>query len=195
MRFRKDFIPPEVLLQAYASGYFPMADSDTGQIEWYTADPRAILPLDPFHAPKRLLRSLRSAQFEYSRDREFEAVVRACSDRDSTWISDGIVRSYTALHRAGHAHSVEVWQSGELVGGLYGVHLGAAFFGESMFHRTDNASKAALVHLAEHLNAQGFQMLEIQMITPLTAQFGARPVWRTEYQRMLADAVSRECSW
>src|SRR6266542_2366729 len=161
--FRHDeTIPPELLLRAYSQGYFPMAEE--GAISWYTADPRAILPLEPFHVPRRLRRTLRQTGFRYTRDRDFDAVIRACSRRESSWISEGIVRSYCALHRAGFAHSVEVWQGSEIVGGLYGVHLGGAFFGESMFHRVDNASKAALVHLAEHLGAQGFALLEIQMI-------------------------------
>lgn len=194
-RVRRDFIPPEVLLQAYASGYFPMADSRDGRIEWYTADPRAILPLQPFHVPRRLERALKKASFTYTTDRAFSQVVEACADRDSTWINDGIIQSYTALHLLGHAHSVEVWQEEELVGGLYGVHLGGAFFGESMFHRVDDASKAALVYLAEHLNTRGFRMLEIQMITPLTAQFGAQLVQGAEYRKLLAKAVAVECEW
>lgn len=194
-RVRRDFIPPEVLLQAYAGGYFPMADSATGRIEWYTADPRAMLPLHPFHVPRRLRRALKKVSFTFTTDRAFPDVVQACADRDSTWINGGILRSYTALHERGHAHSVEVWQEGELVGGLYGVHLGGAFFGESMFHRVDDASKAALVYLAEHLNARGFQLLEIQMVTPLTAQFGAELVYEREYRQLLAEALTAHCSW
>lgn len=192
---RIQVIPPEVLLQAYAQGYFPMADSAHGRIEWYTADPRAILPLDPFHVPRRFQRWLKSAPFTYTRDEAFEQVIRACAGRASTWINEGIVRSYVGLHEAGAAHSVEVWREGALVGGLYGVHLGGAFFGESMFYREDGASKAALVHLAEHLQERGFRLLEIQMITPLTAQFGARHVPRREYQRLLAAALATECAW
>lgn len=172
-----------------------MADSRNGRIEWYTADPRAILPLHPFHVPRRLQRALRKASFTYTTDRAFAQVVEACADRESTWINDGILQSYTALYECGNAHSVEVWQEGELVGGLYGVHLGGAFFGESMFHRVDDASKAALVYLAGHLNARGFRMLEIQMITPLTAQFGAQPVWGAEYRKLLAAALSVACEW
>lgn len=194
-RVRREFIPPEVLLQAYASGFFPMADSRDGRIEWYTADPRAILPLNPFHVPRRLQRALRGSSFTYTTDRAFPQVVEACADRDSTWINDGILQSYTALHECGHAHSIEVWQDEALVGGLYGVHLGGAFFGESMFHRVDDASKAALVYLANHLNARGFQMLEIQMITSLTAQFGAQLVRGAEYRELLARAVAKQCSW
>lgn len=172
-----------------------MADSPHGPIEWYTADPRAVLPLTPFHVPRRLQRSLKKGAFTITRDREFQRVIRACSDRESTWISEGIVASYTALHERGHAHSVEVWLEEQLVGGLYGVHLGGAFFGESMFHLVDDASKAALVHLADHLNQQGFRMLEIQMITPLTSQFGAQLVRRREYEKLLAQALPMNCVW
>jgi leucyl/phenylalanyl-tRNA--protein transferase len=195
MRSPSRDIPPELLLQAYASGYFPMADEDTGEIGWYTADPRALLPLRPFHVPQRLRRWLSKAPFCLTRDRAFPAVVRACAERSSTWISEEIIRSYTRLHELGFAHSVEAWREGELVGGLYGVHLGGAFFGESMFYREPGASKAALVHLAEHLEARGFRMLEIQMITPLTAQFGAVPISRRDYMPLLAEALSVHCEW
>jgi leucyl/phenylalanyl-tRNA---protein transferase len=195
MPARTDEIPPELLIQAYASGYFPMADSRGGRIEWYTADPRAILPLRPFHVPRRVRRFLKTAPFTCTRDRDFEAVMCACGKRRETWISEAMVRSYTRLHQLGFAHSVEVWKEAELVGGLYGVHLGGAFFGESMFYRETGASKAALVHLAEHLEAREFRMLEIQMITPLTEQFGAQLVSRSEYVRLLHDALSIECAW
>lgn len=187
-------IPPALLLQAYAQGYFPMADED-GELGWYTADPRAILPLDPFHIPRRLRSTLRNAPFTYTRDREFEAVMRGCADRPSSWINETLIRSYVGLHRSGFAHSVEVWQDAELVGGVYGVHIGAAFFAESMFRRVDNASKGALVHLAQHLIERGFRLLEIQMITPGTATFGARPITRAEYLPLLEEAISQSCEW
>ena len=195
MRLQGNLIPPEVLLQAYSQGFFPMGNSATGELEWYTADPRAILPLDPFHVPRRLRRALRSAPYTYTHDRLFEAVIRACADRDSTWISRTIIRSYLRLHQLGHAHSVEVWREGELVGGLYGVHLRGAFFGESMFNVESGAAKAALVHLADHLVERGFRLLEIQMVTSLTEQFGARLIPREEYQRLLAEALALPCSW
>ena len=188
-------LTPEVLLYAYANGYFPMADSRTGQVEWYTADPRAIIPLDPFHVPRRFRRFLNSAPFTYSRDRDFEAVIAACAHRYDTWINDDIIEAYTQLYRLGRAHSVEVWQDDRLVGGLYGVHLGGAFFGESMFHREDGASKAALVHLGEHLIAGGFRLLEVQMITPTTAQFGAAPIGHREYLPRLRAAIAARCEW
>ncbi len=195
MRRRVEIIPPDVLLEAYRLGCFPMADPRSGRISWYTADPRAILPLEPFHVPRRLQRYLKKAPFGFTRDAAFETVIRACADRQDSWIDETLIRSYVRLHEVGAAHSVEVWHGERLVGGLYGVHLGGAFFGESMFHREPHASKAALVHLAEHLRARGFALLEIQMITPLTAQFGARLVPREEYRRLLADALARACTW
>lgn len=195
MRQRHDFIPPELLLQAYARGYFPMADGETGKIQWYTADPRAILPLHPHHIPRRLARALKKSSFTYTRDQAFEQVIRGCADRESTWISGGIMRSYTALHERGYAHSVEVWRGEALVGGLYGVHLGGAFFGESTFGREPDAAKAAMAHLLEHLERRGFRLLEIQMITNLTAQFGARAVAREEYVPLLREALAASAAW
>jgi leucyl/phenylalanyl-tRNA--protein transferase len=164
-------------------------------VQWYSADPRAILPLEPFHIPRRLLRTLKSSGFTYTTDVEFKSVIRACADRDSTWISRELRKSYTRLHELGFAHSVETWRDGQLVGGLYGVALGGAFFGESMFNLVDNAAKGALVHLAERLNARGYRLLEIQMITSLTAQFGAIEVSAAEYLPMLSTALERECAW
>lgn len=191
----EEFIPPEVLVQAYMQGYFPMADSASGEIQWYSANPRAILPLDPFHVPRRLERYLRKASFTYSTDQAFTEVMYGCAEREETWINPGMIHSYTALYERGYAHSVEVWNGPHLVGGLYGVHIGGVFFGESMFHRESNASKAALVHLAERLQARGFRLLEIQMVTPLTAQFAPRLVRRKEYLKLLADALSHDCEW
>lgn len=188
-------IPTEILLQAYSQGYFPMAD-ERGQIDWYSADPRPVLPLDPFHVPRRLARTLRKANFTFTSDHCFRRVMEACAEnRDSTWISHEMIETYCRLHELGFAHSVETWREGELVGGLYGVHLGGAFFGESIFNRVDEAGKAALVHLAGHLQARGFRMLEVQMVTPLTAQFKPRMVAKREYARLLASAISAECSW
>jgi len=172
-----------------------MADRERGTVDWYTVDPRPILPLDSFHVPRRLARFLSKAPFRYTRDRAFESVVRACADRPDSWISEGIVRSYTRLQRLGHAHSVEVWLGEELAGGLYGVHLGGAFFGESVFHRESNAAKAALVHLAGHLRARGFLLLEIQMVTPFTAPFQPRMVGKVEYGRLLRQALRVRRAW
>ncbi len=189
-------IDPALLVRAYRKGLFPMALED-GEIGWFSPDPRGILPIETFHVPGRLARLVRQAPYEIVIDRAFEAVMRACAERprEGTWISDEIVESYTALHRLGLAHSVEAWRGDELVGGLYGVHLGGAFFGESMFHRATDASKLALVALVDRLARRGFTLLDTQWITPHLAQFGAIEIPRAEYLRRLADALKRDCSF
>ena len=181
-------IEPELLLQGYRLGIFPMAMADD-TIEWFSPDPRAILPLDQFHVPHALRRVVKKQIFEIKLDTRFVEVMRACAQRDETWISREIVESYAQLYKLGYAHSVEAWHEGELAGGLYGVSLGGAFFGESMFHRVTDASKVALVALVEHLRARKFQLLDTQWITPHLAQFGAAEVSRKHYLRMLARAV------
>jgi leucyl/phenylalanyl-tRNA--protein transferase len=170
---------------------------DDGEIGWFSPDPRGIIPLDDFHVPARLARTLRRASFDIRSDTGFEAVMRACADdrEDGTWISDEIVESYTALFRLGLAHSVEVWQKGRLVGGLYGVHLGGAFFGESMFHHVTDASKGALVALVDRLTRRGFTLLDIQWVTPHLEQFGATAIPRAAYLKKLKTAVAKTCSW
>lgn len=167
-----------------------------GEIGWFSPDPRAILPLDGLHVPKRLARLVRQGVFTIEIDRSFEAVMRACADREEgTWISDEILDSYLALHRLGLAHSLETWQDGELVGGLYGVHLGGAFFGESMFHRVRDASKVALVALVDRLERRGFALLDTQWSTPHLEQFGVVEVPRSVYLRQLKRAVARDCAF
>jgi len=167
---------------------------ERGEIGWFSPDPRGILPLDAFHVPARLARVLRSGRFEISVDRAFEDVMRACARRpgEGTWISEEIVQSYLALHRLGLAHSIEAWRGGVLAGGLYGVHLGGAFFGESMFHRETDASKAALVALVDRLRRRSFSLLDVQWVNPHLVQFGAMEVGREEYLRLLGSAVERE---
>lgn len=188
-------IPPEVLLNAYCHGIFPMADSREGEVGWFTADPRGVVDLDSFHVPARLRRELRKHPFDHTVDSRFEEVMRCCAEREDTWISDEMIASYVALHRAGFAHSVESWREGELVGGLYGVSFRAAFFGESMFHRTANASKAALVFLVNRLKERGYLLLDSQMTTPLMAQFGARLIPQEEYLERLRLALEVECEF
>ncbi len=185
-----DTLDPGLLVHAYRQGIFPMG-MDDGSIGWFSPDPRGIIPLDGFHVPARLQRVLRSGRFTTSLDRDFEGVMRACAaDREEgTWITEEIVASYVALHRLGLAHSVEVWRGGALVGGLYGVHLAGAFFGESMFHTETDASKVALVTLVEHLRARGFTLLDIQWVTPHLARFGAVEIPRTDYLIRLAEAL------
>jgi leucyl/phenylalanyl-tRNA--protein transferase len=181
-------IPPELLLQAYRFGIFPMAMSD-GSIEWFSPDPRAILPLDRFHVPHGLRRVTAKNIFEVKMDRRFDEVIRACAKRRDTWINREIIESYERLHRLGYAHSVETWQAGKLVGGLYGVAMGGAFFGESMFHRKTDASKIALAALVQHLQAQKFVLLDTQWVTPHLVQFGAIEIPRSQYIRLLKRAV------
>jgi leucyl/phenylalanyl-tRNA--protein transferase len=183
-------INPALLLSAYQSGLFPMG-LDTGEIGWFSPDPRGVLPLESFHVPARLARVVRRHTFEVRIDTRFEQVMRACAERpgEGTWINDEILESYIELHRLGFAHSVEAWQGGQLAGGLYGVHLGRAFFGESMFHRVADASKVALVALVERLKTRGFLLLDTQWTTPHLEQFGAIEIPRDEYLRRLARAL------
>ena len=181
-------IDPELLLQGYRFGVFPMAKED-GAIEWFSPDPRAILPLEDFHVPHALRRLLRKKVFETKIDNRFSKVIEACAARDGTWINREIIESYTRLHELGYAHSVEAWASGKLAGGLYGVVIGGAFFGESMFHRVTDASKIALVALVEHLRARKFMLLDTQWLTPHLQQFGGIEISRNHYLLLLRRAV------
>jgi leucyl/phenylalanyl-tRNA---protein transferase len=189
-------IEPALLMHAYRQGIFPMALED-GQIGWFSPDPRGIIPLDDAHVPARLARVIRSGRFEIAVDRDFEGVMRACAaDReDGTWISDEILESYVALHQLGIAHSVEAWHDGRLAGGLYGVHLGGAFFGESMFHRETDASKVALMALISRMRERGLSLLDIQWVTPHLAQFGAIEISRDEYLRRLSKVIDAPVSF
>ena len=186
----------DTLLVAYAQGAFPMTDRD-GAIRWYTADPRGILPLETFHVPRTLRQIVRQRRFEIRVNTCFEDVMRACMDTrpDGSWISEDLIRVYRQLHEMGHAHSVECWRGGRLVGGLYGVSLGGAFFGESMFHLERDASKVALVHLVERLRERGYELLDTQASTPHLRQFGCVDVSAGEYVRMLRKALRRRCEF
>lgn len=188
-------IEPALLLHAYRNGIFPMAMNESGEIGWFSPDPRAVIPLDDrFHIPHGLRRTLKKNPFEITIDRDFERVMRECSQRhEGTWISEEIIESYCELHRLGHAHSVETRLAGRLVGGLYGVHLGGAFFGESMFHRMTDASKIALVTLVERLRGQGFELLDTQWQTPHLSRFGTHEIPRQDYLRLLRKAVAKRC--
>ncbi len=181
-------IPPDLLLQGYRMGVFPMAMED-GSIEWFSPDPRAILPLDQFHIPHGLRRSLRQKTFEIKVDHRFEEVIENCAAREDTWINREIIESYMRLHELGYAHSVEAWREGKLAGGLYGIAIGGAFFGESMFHRVTDASKIALVGLVEHLRARKFALLDSQWLTPHLRQFGGIEIPRSHYLGLLKRAV------
>jgi leucyl/phenylalanyl-tRNA--protein transferase len=185
---QSEVIAPELLLQGYRLGVFPMGMPD-GQIEWFSPDPRAILPLDKFHVPHGLRRILKQQKFDIRINTQFGQVIRACARPEDTWITREIIRSYQRLHDLGYAHSVETWLDRKLVGGLYGVSIGGAFFGESMFHRATDASKVALVGLVEHLRARKFTLLDTQWVTPHLAQFGVVEVSRPHYLRMLTRSV------
>lgn len=187
-------LSPELLEGAYREGFFPMADDDH-KIRWYRPDPRAIIDLDQFHIPHRLARIVRQKHFEIVFDRHFESVVRRCANRDKTWINEEIIIAYTAMHDLGKAHSIEAYDETHLVGGIYGVSLGAAFMGESMFSYKTHASNVCLVHLVEHLRRQGHTLFEVQYLTPHLKRFGAMEISGTEYQRRLRRALKRPCSF
>jgi leucyl/phenylalanyl-tRNA--protein transferase len=193
-------ITPEVLLKAYACGIFPMAESASDpSLFWVEPERRGILPLDGFHVPRRLARTVRADRFQVRVDTAFDQVMDACAaparGRRKTWINARIRRLYGELHARGHCHSVEAWREGKLVGGLYGVRLRRAFFGESMFHRESDASKVCLVHLVARLKAGGFALLDSQFLTEHLATFGAIEIERPEYQRRLAAALEGEADF
>jgi leucyl/phenylalanyl-tRNA---protein transferase len=190
-------ITPEVLLKAYACGIFPMAESaEDSALYWIEPERRGLIPLDAFHVPARLARTVRADRFTVVADRNFDAVIDACAEprpgRSRTWINTRISTLYRKLHRRGHCHSIEVYDGDELVGGLYGVNLGRAFFGESMFHRARDASKIALVHLVARLKAGGFQLLDTQFVTDHLKIFGATEVSRRQYHKLLEAALVGE---
>ena len=179
-----------LLLRGYAAGIFPMADSrDAADLFWVEPRNRAIIPLDGFHCSRSLRQTLRSGRFTVTLDKDFAAVIAACAERDETWINDEIEQSMLALHRLGHAHSVEVWHEGALVGGLYGVKLGRAFFGESMFSRMTDASKVALAWLVARLRVGNYTLLDCQFMTDHLASMGAVSVPRATYAELLSAAV------
>ena len=187
-------ITPQVLLKAYSCGIFPMAESaDNNALYWIEPERRGILPLDAVHIPRSLAKTIRRGGFEIKIDNDFDAVIDGCAEprtgRRSTWINDRIRSLYGELFKLGHCHTVEVWQDGVLTGGLYGVHLGRAFFGESMFSRARDTSKIALVYLIARLKYGGFRLLDTQFITEHLAQFGALEISRQAFQRLLEDAL------
>jgi len=188
-------IPTDLLLKAYASGVFPMADSaDDPEVFWVRPESRGVIPLDGFHVPRSLAKVVRQGRFEISFDRDFASVVDACAEsrevRRSTWINGPIREAYAKLFEIGHCHTVEARREGQLIGGLYGVSLGRAFFGESMFSRETDASKVCLVHLIERLRERGFVLLDTQFTTEHLKRFGAVDVPRRRYERMLEEALT-----
>jgi len=187
-------LTPDILLRAYAAGIFPMAESaEDPELFWVDPERRGVLPLDKFHLPKRLARTLRREVFEIGIDRDFAGVISGCAeaapDRPQTWINREIVSLYSNLHASGHAHSIEAWRGGKLAGGLYGVSLGGAFFGESMFSRETDASKAALAALVALLLQGGYKLLDVQFVTEHLQRFGAIEIPRARYHRLLAEAI------
>jgi len=187
-------ITPEILLKAYAAGIFPMAESeDDPELFWVDPDFRGILPLDQFHVPRRLIRTIRTQRFSIRIDTSFEKVIKACAsqsaERPSTWINQQVLNLYNQLFDMGHCHSIEAWHEGELVGGLYGIALGSAFFGESMFTRKTDASKIALVYLVARLIHGGYSLLDTQFVTDHLKRFGTIEIDREEYHARLAQAL------
>ncbi len=200
MSNRLHILTPDVLLRAYAMGIFPMAESaDARELNWYDPPIRALIPLDErFHIPHRLARTIRKQPYQVTLNKNFAETMRGCAapaaGRETTWINTDIVRLYTTLHRRGHAHSIEVWDGKELIGGLYGVSMGRAFFGESMFSRKTDASKIALVHLVALLRRYDYRLLDTQFQTPHLERFGTFEVTRANYQHMLADALQHKAA-
>ncbi|WP_099823333.1 leucyl/phenylalanyl-tRNA--protein transferase [Oceaniglobus indicus] len=185
-------LTPELVLQAYASGVFPMADSrDSAEIHWIDPLFRGIFPLNEFHLSRSLKRRVRQDPFRITFDQDFAGVVAGCAARDETWINTAIMRTYGALHRAGFAHSIELREGAELVGGVYGVSIGAAFFGESMFSRRPDASKVALVYLIDRLRQGRYRLFDTQFLTPHLESLGAREISRARFHRLLRAALSQ----
>ncbi|HYF08591.1 MAG TPA: leucyl/phenylalanyl-tRNA--protein transferase [Acetobacteraceae bacterium] len=200
MSRRPPAVTPDLVLRAYRAGLFPMAESrGSGRLYWLDPALRGVLPLDRFHLPRRLARTALSQRFVVTADRDFAGVIAGCAapapGRPDTWINPEIEHLFTTLHAQGHAHSIETWEEGVLVGGLYGVALGGAFFGESMFSRSRDASKVALVHLVARLRLGGFTLLDTQFLTAHLSQFGAHDVPKEEYRRCLAAALEVPARW
>ena len=190
---KKDWLKPNNMIRLYSAGAFPMADEETGEINWYLPDVRTIIPLDNFNYPRSLKKAIDKQNFEFRFDYDFMPIVKGCAGREKTWISGKLIDSYLNLKELGYVHTVETWKDGKLVGGLYGITYGGAFFGESMFSRVSQASKAALIKLIEHLIEKDFVLLDVQYITPHLEMFGAVEISFEEYNQLLQIAYQREC--
>ena len=200
MSRRAVVVTADLMLRAYRAGLFPMAESRAGhRLYWLDPEMRGVLPLDRFHLPRRLLRTVLSGPYTVTSNSDFGATIAGCATaapgREDTWINPDIERLFIELNRTGHAHSVETWQDGVMVGGLYGVSLGGVFFGESMFSRARDASQVALVHLVARLRLGGYQLLDTQFVTTHLAQFGATEIPRETYKQQLADALQVPAEW
>ncbi len=186
---------PEVVVMGYRQGFFPMGDPDTGQVYWHRPDPRAIIPLDAVRISRSLRQTLRKNLYETTINASFDTVILRCSERPDTWITDDIISTYSELHSMGYAHSIETWHNGKIVGGLYGVAINGAFFGESMFSHSSDASKTAFVRLIHHLHKRGFTLLDTQYINQFTATLGAIEIPDTLYQQHLHIALESTTSF
>jgi leucyl/phenylalanyl-tRNA--protein transferase len=193
-RKRLQHLDPLMVINAYAQGIFPIADHH-GTIHWYAPDPRAVLEHDNLHISRSLRATIRKGIYEIRMDTAFETVMRLCGARELTWINESFIATYTQLHYAGLAHSVEAWKDGTLVGGLYGISLRAAFMGESMFSHATDASKVCLVSLVEHLKARGFLLHDTQFLTPHLQSLGVTEIPRAIYEQRLRQALQIQCSW
>lgn len=195
-RYRlKELLRPDNMLRLYASGAFPMADDNSGKISWFMPEIRAIIPLNKFNVPRSLRKTMEKSDFEYRFDHDFLTVVKACANRKRTWISDELIEAYLKLQKRGHVHTVETYRKGRLIGGLYGITFRGAFFGESMFSRISQASKAALIKLIERLTQKDFVLLDVQYLTPHLKMFGATEINFDEYTDLLYSSYMRSCEF
>jgi leucyl/phenylalanyl-tRNA--protein transferase len=190
-----EFLRPDNMLRLYATGAFPMADEKSGAIEWYLPDTRCIIPINNFNIPRSAIKKISQQNFEIKFDTEILSVINGCADREHTWISDRLIEAYKRLIKRGHIHSVETWKEDELVGGLYGVTFRGAFFGESMFSKTTQASKAALISLLYHLQEKDFTLLDVQYMTEHLKMFGAIEISLDEYKENLVESYQRICEF
>lgn len=190
-----EFLKPDNMIRLYATGAFPMADEKTGSIEWFLPDTRCIIPLDKFNIPRSAIKEFEKQNFEIMIDLDPLAVIEGCADREHTWISDRLIIAYKRLIKRGHLHSVETWKNGKLVGGLYGITFRGAFFGESMFSRVTQASKAALSYLIYHLNDKNYILLDVQYMTEHLKMFGAVEISLDEYKNLLIESYERICEF
>lgn len=191
----KELLKPDNMLRLYASGAFPMADAETGNINWYLPEVRTIIPIDNYNIPRSTKKAIEEKKIEIRFDADFEGVLEGCADRESTWISKELKSAYRRLKKRGHIHSVESWKDGKLVGGLYGVTFRGAFFGESMFSKVSQSSKVALVALLKHLKEKDFVLLDVQYMTEHLKMFGAIEISFEEYTKLLHNAYARECEF
>jgi leucyl/phenylalanyl-tRNA--protein transferase len=193
--FSDEFLKPGNMLRLYATGAFPMADQESGAIEWYMPETRCIIPINNFNIPRSTKKEIKKNNFEIRFDTQIIEVIKGCADRKQTWISDRLIEAYKRLIKRGHIHSVETWKDGYLVGGLYGVTFRGAFFGESMFSKVSQASKAALAALLFHLKENDFALLDVQYMTDHLKMFGAIEISLDEYKSNLAEAYQRVCTF